>query len=133
MKQPKTLQSVPPSTATAITEAFLEDHDDAVFTSFTAEHIEFRGAMTRMGFDVKTGNLQITITVMPDSGVSNLDLATVQRRLLDVRLTPATRGQTATATSALRDPVRTALSDARYQRAVKSWLTDGPYDHHHDC
>jgi hypothetical protein len=100
------------------------DSDDIPLATITDTHVEFTGGVSKLSFNPKSGDLQVLITLTPESGVSNRDLDALRRRLLTIRLTPLTRAKGGTPSSATIDPVKARLIEERFARAWVSWLTD---------
>lgn len=102
----------------------LSDDPEIPVATITHTHVEFVGSVSKLAFNPKSGDLQVLITITAESEVSNRDLDALRRRLLTIRLTPTTRSNSNTASSATMDPVKARLIEERFNRASASWLTD---------
>lgn len=88
----------------------------------TDTSVTFAGYYAAPKFD-RAGQLQIILTIDPDSPVSNRDLLPLRGRLLAVTLEPRRRTKTGTvASSPMVDPVLDANLSARVDRLISRWV-----------
>lgn len=88
----------------------------------TDTSVTFAGYYATPKFD-RAGQLQIVLTIDPDSPVSNRDLLPLRGRLLAVTLEPRRRTKTGTvATSPTVDPILDANLTARVDRMIARWV-----------
>ncbi len=102
----------------------VDDGDDLeTYGEVTDTSITFTGAVAKLSFHPKTGALQILLTLDSRSTITNIDLARLRARLLDVTIEPRTmKGQRS---DPRVDPVQMAVLSNRLDRAMDRWVAKG--------
>ena len=103
-----------------------EDDDPETYGEVTDTAISFTGAVAKLSFHPKTGALQILLTLDSRSTITNIDLARLRARLLDVTIEPRTmKGQRS---DPRVDPVQMAVLSNRLDRAMDRWVSKAAAD-----
>jgi hypothetical protein len=112
--------------------------DDATLAvEIVDTHVSFTGTLSKLAFAAKSAALEVTFTIPPEAPITNRDLLYLRHRLAAIVITPVSRsggmvGGVSSSGSALSDPVASAVTAARLNRAAAGWTVEAPYDHAHD-
>lgn len=93
----------------------------------TDTSVTFAGHIAKFAFD-KFGNLQVHLTIAPDSPVSNRDIAPLRSRLLAITLEPRRRATSGNGSGSLLpsdptvDPVHDEVLTERVNRMIDRWV-----------
>lgn len=107
-----------------------DDEDLTNVTSITDEAVTFTSAIYGLSIDKKTSGILVTLLVLPESGVTNLNILPLQRQRLQATLVPVktVAGNVVPSATALEDPVQARMFASRMARMMDGWVSadDGP-------